>query len=227
LWYDSIDPNSSSPDLLGTFQQFERIRGWLVKRNPGTGLFPTLAGQGLGSTLWPRANTTETCPPLNPCLAFNRAFDLGFGPTAMITDGNATDRYSEPAPNSNLGLPLTAFGGDLGAYFDQVVVPLLAPNVTSFVYLESSGFGINNTGDPVYGNTNGYDMVIVAASTQPAVLVGDVNGDGFVNAADAVALAAALVNPAALTPEQFDRADVNGDDKLNGIDVQVFLNILL
>ncbi len=226
LWYDSIDPNSSSANLLGTFQQLERIRGWLVRRG-GNGLFPTLAGQGLGSTLWPRAETSVTCPPLDPCMSFNRAFDIGFGPTAEITDGNSTDRFSEPAPNSNLGLPLTDFGGDLGAYLDAVVVPQLAVNVTGFVYLESSGFGINNTGDPIFGNSNGYDMVIVGVSTQSSVVLGDVNGDGVVNAADASALAAALMNPAALTPAQFARADVNGDLVLNGLDIQVFINILL
>ncbi len=226
LWYDSVDPNSSSANLLGTFQQFERIRGWLIRRG-GNGQFPTLAGQGFGSTLWPRAETSITCPPLDPCVAFNRAFDIGFGLTADITDGNPTDRFSQPAPNSNLGLPLTDFGGDLGAYLDAVVVPQLAANVTGFVYLESSGFGINNTGDPVFGNSNGYDMVIVAASTQSTVLLGDVNGDGVVNPADAAALAAAIRNPAGLTPAQFTRADVNGDLVLNGLDIQVFINILL
>jgi len=226
LWYDSIDPNSSSANLLGTFQQFERIRGWLVRRG-GNGQFPTLAGQGLGSTLWPRAETSVTCPPLDPCESFDRAFDIGFGLTADITDGNPTDRFSLPAPDSNLGLPLTDFGGDLGAYLDAVVVSQLAANVTGFVYLESSGFGINNTGDPVFGNSNGYDMVIVAASTQASAILGDVNGDGVVNAADAAALSAALVNPAALSPAQFARADVNGDLVLNGLDIQVFINILL
>src|SRR5262249_12123499 len=227
LWYDSIDPNSSSADLLGTFQQFERIGGWLIRRNAGNGQFPTLAGQGLGSTLWPHADTTDTCPPLTTCLTFKRAFDIGFGPTAQITDGNPTDRYSLPAPNSNLGLPLTDFGADLGAYLDSVVVPRLAANVTGFVYLQSSGFGINNSGDPVFENSNGYDMVIVAASTQSVTPVGDVNGDGVVNAADAAALAAALVNPAGLTPAQFNRADVNGDHVLNGLDIEAIINILL
>jgi len=226
LWYDSIDPASSSPDQLGTFQQLHRFRGWLVQRHPSTSQFPTLAGQGLGSTLWPTINTTETCPPVDPCPTFNRAFDIGFGPTAEITDGNATDRYSLPGPANN-GLALTAFGGDLGAYFDNVVVPRLASDVSSFVYLESAGFGINNTGDPVFGNTNGYDAVIVAAATAPAPLAGDVNGDGQVNAADASALSAAIRDPNALTPAEFGRADVNGDQQVNGLDIQVFLNLLL
>lgn len=226
FWYDSIDPASSSPDQLGTFQQLYRFRGWLVKRNPSTSQFPTLAGQGLGTTLWPGINTTETCPPVDPCPTFNRAFDIGFGPTAEIHDGNSTDQYSLPGPANN-GVALTGFGGDIGAYFDSVVVPQLAADVFSFVYLESMGLGINNTGDPVFGNTNGYDAVIVAAASAPAPIVGDVNGDGVVNAADAAALAGAVRNPSALTPAEFGRADVNSDLHVNGLDIQAFLNILL
>ncbi len=226
FWYDSIDPASSSPDQLGTFQQLHHFRGWLVKRNASTSQFPVLADKGLGSTLWPAIDTSDTCPPIDPCPTFNRAFDIGFGQTAEIHDGNATDRYSLPGPANN-GLALAAFGGDLGAYFDNVVVPLLASDVSSFVYLESAGFGINNTGDPVFGNTNGYDAVIMAAASAPAPVLGDVNGDGVVNGADAAALAGAIRNPGALTPAEFGRADVNGDLQVNGLDIQVFLNILL
>lgn len=223
FWYDSIDPFSSSPAQLGTFQQFERLGGWLVRRG-GNGQFPALAGEGLGSTRWPAADTSVSCPPQDPCLSFNRAFDTGFGLTADITDGNPTDRYSEPAPTSALGLPLTAFGGDLGAYLDAVVVPRLGPQHDAFIYLESSGFGINNTGDPVFGNTIGYDLVVVAASVR---LVGDVNGDGVVNAADATALVAALMDPSSPDPQAFQRADVNGDGQVDGRDIQAFVDALL
>lgn len=218
FFYDSIDPFSSSLIELGTFQHLQRLSGWLVRRDAGTGQFPTLAAQGLGGTRWPSINTVDLGG------VFNRAFDAGFGLTVTIADGNASDRYTL---GTSLGLALADFGGDLGAYFDNVVVPHLPAQATAFVYLESSGFGINNTGDPVFGNSIGYDMVIVAYSTTSSGLLGDVNGDGFVNAADAPALAQTLVAPASVSAAQRQRADVNLDSQLDARDVQAWLNIFL
>lgn len=223
LWYDSIDPFSGSAEVLGTFQHFERLNGWLVRRDANTGQFPSLAGKGLGSTRWPAILTSVVGQ------SFTTAFDPfdpipGTSASVTISDGFPADRY--PLSGS-LGVAMTDFGGDLGAYFDAVVAPLLPAQASGFVYLESSGFGINNTGDPIFGDTIGYDMVVVAASTTTVELPGDVNGDGSVNAADAAALAAALVNPAALTPVQQARADVNDDGSLNGKDVQAWLDLAL
>ncbi len=215
FWYDSIDPFSGTADELGTFQHFQRFAGWLVRRDAGSGQFPTLAGQGLGATGWPTIDMAAVGQ------TFNTAFDAGFGTTADIFDGVPSDRYSLVG---QLGVPLTEFGGDLGAYFDGVVVPNLPGNATAFVYLESSGFGINNSGDPVFGDTNGYDMVIVAAAVP---LVGDVNGDGVVDAADAAALAATLLDPTAVPAGWRVRADVNGDGRTNGGDIQALLAVLL
>jgi hypothetical protein len=217
FWYDSVDPFSSTAAELGTFQNFVRLNGWLVRRDPCSGAFPTLAGQGLGGTTWPTIDMEAVGQ------TYNRAFEGGFGPTATISDGNSSDRYSLGGSH---GIALSDFGGDLGAYLDAVVLPHLEPDASAFVYLESAAFGINNSGDPVFGNTNGWDKVIVAESTAPFEPAGDVNGDGFVNAADAAALAAALLDPGALTPEQFERADVNGDGRVNGEDIQALVNCL-
>lgn len=152
IWYDSIDPSSSTSSELGTFQYFGEFRGWLVKRNPVTG-WPTLAGQGLGSTLWPLVDTSAVGA------VFNTA--TGASPTATISTGTASDNYTAA---NNGGLALTAFGGDLGAYFDTVVIPQLGAHVDRFVYLEAAGWGVNNSPDPVFLDTIGYDIVIIGAS---------------------------------------------------------------
>lgn len=157
LWHDSIDSASSTASTLGTFQYLGAFRGWLIERDPNNGLFPTLAGQGLGSTLWASVDVSRvgqiyntTFPPV---------------PTATIVDGvPGRDVYSAPG---NGGLPLTAFGGDLGAYLDSVVLPLADPNTRRVVYLEAAGVGINNSPDPVFRETNGYDVVLIAQSPVP------------------------------------------------------------
>ena len=118
------------------------------------GNFPTLAGLGLGSTLWSLVDTAGVGQ------TFNSANNPGT-PLFTVTDGLPDDIFSTPG---NGGLSLTDFGGDLGAYLDSVVVPLIDALSESFVYLESAGFGNNNSADPVFNATNGYDVVVVAQS---------------------------------------------------------------
>lgn len=160
LWYDSIDPASASYDTLGTFQYFANFRGWMIERDPQTGDFPTLAGEGLGSTLWPLVDTSQVNN------VFNTAQGLAGG-TATIRNGVTADVYTAAG---NGGLALADFGGDLGAYLDAVVVPLVGANARRFVYLESAGFGVNNSPDPVFTDTIGYDVVLIGAErTRPAL----------------------------------------------------------
>jgi hypothetical protein len=84
------------------------------------------------------------------------------GAMVPIAGGTAGDLFSAP---NNGGLPLADFGADLGAYLDAVVLPAVDPLSQRVVFLESAGFGMNNSFDPVFGDTNGYDMVLVAQST--------------------------------------------------------------
>jgi hypothetical protein len=169
LWEDAIDPFVGSPDVLGSMQFLGALRGWLVVRNPSSGQFPTLAGQGLGSTLWPAVNTASIGQ------TYNTANGLAGG-TALIHNGAGGDTYTAA---NNGGLALADLGGDLGAYLDTQVVPRLPITTTRFVYLESAGFGINNSADPVFTDTVGYDAVIVAANdTSDSYAVGDLNCDG-------------------------------------------------
>jgi hypothetical protein len=154
LWEDSIDEFSGTADLLGTMQFLGTLRGWLVERDPQTGQFPVLTGQDLGSTLWPAVDAAAVG------MVVNTANGLAGG-SATIAAGVPQDQFTAP---NNGGLALTAYGGDLGGYLDAVVVPLLSPTVRRFVYLESVGFGVNNSGDPVFTDTIGYDVVIIAAS---------------------------------------------------------------
>ena len=224
LWYDSISPDTGTPQLLGTIQHLGKFRGWVVERDCATGQFPTLAGQGLGVTLWPQVDPSQIGA------VWNTAINV-FGPTATIEKGFSTDDFATgddfTMPN-NGGIALTDAGGDIGAYFDTVVVPHLDPAAQSFVYLESAGFGINNSGDPVFTDTIGYDVVVVAQSTEAAApLIGDIDGNGLVEFADADDLVAALLDPSSLTACDANRADVNQDTFVNGLDVQAFVDALL
>jgi hypothetical protein len=149
FWQDSISPASSTAGDLGTLQYLGKLRGYRVEADVN-GNFPTLAGQGLGSTLWPQVDASQVGQ------TFNTA--SGVSPFATIDAGPAGDDFTF---GGNGGLPLTDFGGDLGAYLDQVVVPALDGDARSFVFLEGAGFGINNSFDPVFGDTVGYDMVLV------------------------------------------------------------------
>lgn len=161
VWQDSIDPTSSTASTLGTFQYLGQMRGWVIERDIN-GNFPSLTGIGLGSTLWPLVNTSN--------VGQMYAQSGGMPPFATITNGPASDIFSAPG---NGGLPLTDFGGDLGAYLENVVLPLVDPLSQRVVYLESAGFGMNNSFDPVFGDTTGYDMVLVAQSPpipEPATL---------------------------------------------------------
>lgn len=177
LWQDSIDPASASASTLGTLQYLAIYRGWLVTRDPATGKFPTLAGKGLGGTLWPKVDATQVGN------TFNTANGLAGG-TAVIKDGIGGDNFTAP---NNGGLALTSFGGDLGAYLDAVVLPKVPPQASSCLYLEGAGFGMNNSFDPVYGDTIGYDSVFIAAGVCP----GDADGDGAIGQSDLGLLLAA------------------------------------
>lgn len=178
FWQDSIDPASSTADTLGTFQQLGFLRGWVVHRNRETGAFPKLAGEGLGSTLWPKVDESQIGN------TFKTANGLEGG-QAVIASGIGGDQFNKP---NNGGVALSDFGGDLGAYLDAVVAPRVPGSSYRFVFLEAAGFGINNSRDPVYGDTISYDVVLVAYGFCP----GDTNGDGRVDLADLAALLAAF-----------------------------------
>lgn len=161
FWQDTISENSSSADELGTAQYLGELRGWKIERDIN-GNFPTMAGEGLGSTIWPSVNTSEVGN------SFNNAIGAG---TSTITDGTIRDMFSDPG---NGGLALTDFGGDLGAYLDHIAATAIDPLSQSFVYFESAGFGINNPADPVFLDSSGWDVVLIAQSTpvpEPACLI--------------------------------------------------------
>ncbi len=224
LWYDSVWSGSSSASLLGTFQHLGTMRGWLVLRDCETGLFPTLGGQGLGATIW--AAVDETMIGLTVATAVTTE-----GPTATIAKGTSFNDFvtgDDFTAAGNGGLPLADFGGDLGAYFDAVIVPQLSPGAEAFVYLESAGAGVSNSPDPVFKDTIGYDLVIVAETTAAVVAIpGDMDASGVVALDDAGPLVDALLDPEALSGCDVVRADVNGDSQVDGLDVQSFIELLV
>lgn len=215
FWNDAADPGSSSPNDLGTIQQFVSARGWIVYRDPVTGAFPTLAGKGLGPTLWGVLATSVDMADVGAII--NTAVTLQ-GPTTIVRDGKTGDVYSAQAAGVALA------GNDLGAYLDTAVAPRVACNAAAYVYLESAGFGVNNSFDPVFTDTNSYDLVIVA---QEHVNPGDINADGVVNAADHALFVDILLNPAAHSATERARADLNADCAVDGEDVPLFLKASL
>lgn len=222
LWEDAIDPFTATPDDLGTMQFLGELNGWLVRRDATTGNFPVLSGEGLGSTTWPAVDVSQVGN------SFNTA--TGAGATATIAVGIGSDDFSTPG---NGGLALTDFGGDLGAYLDTVVAPLV-PDADAFVYLESVGFGINNSNDPVYVDTIGYDVVIIAAS--PALcggqVTGDANCDGTVDFGDINPFVAALSGQASWEDvagpgcDYLCVNDINRDGVVDFDDINPFVAVL-
>ncbi len=224
LWEDAIEPTSSTADVLGTMQFLGSFNGWYIERDLTSGDFPALTGIGLGTTLWPAVDVSAVGQTFNPANGLA-------GGNATITAGIGNDTFTAP---NNGGLPLSDYGGDLGAYLDTVVVPLLGPETRAFVYLESAGFGINNSFDPVFQDTVGYDAVLIAAEPLDcgARLIGDLNCDGAVDFFDIDPFVALLVDPAAYA-ENFGECeprcggDLNGDGAVNFFDIDPFVTLLV
>ena len=87
-----------------------------------------------------------------------------------------------------------------------------------------------HTGETVTLGANGqasYCMnyiVLAAADETPR---GDVNLDGSVSIADAIALSKFLLSETALTAEQAAQADIDGNQKLNAVDLTLLKRMLL
>ena len=64
------------------------------------------------------------------------------------------------------------------------------------------------------------------ALTIPMILLGDVNGDGYVNGADVDAVAKHIVGQA---PDVFyeEAADINGDGKIDAADIVLIVKMIL
>jgi len=201
FWYDSIDPTSGTANELGTFQFLGIFNGWMVKRDEDTGEFPTLAGQGLGSTAWPFVDDQY----VDQTYVTANGLSGGF---ATISAGHAQDQFDAAG---NGGEALTDFAGDLGAYFDNVVVPALPAGARRFVYLEGAGCGVHNANDPVFIDSIGYDVVLIGADESCA---GDINLDGVVDLSDLAELLARY--GAVSTDASYNSdADFDGDGQVN------------
>jgi len=147
FWNDTQLFGSSTSPVLGTLQTLDDdLQGWLVTRPSTATAWPTMAGQ-LGATLWPTVESSGVMMKTAPSGAS----------TVTIGSGPAGDPFGAE------GLATA----DLGAYLDSVVVPSLFSQALSFVYLEASGVGVNNSFDPVFGDTIGYDAVIIAQTPEP------------------------------------------------------------
>lgn len=222
LWEDTILDSPSTGPFLGTLQFMGSWRGWLIERG-ASGAFPALAGQGLGTTLWPLVNTSQVGN------TFNTAYPIA-GTTATITSGIGGDQFTAAG---NGGLALTDFAGDVGAYIDQVVVPLTPASADRIVFLEAAGWGINNSFDPLFADTICYDSVIIAAGDSCEGFVRcDANCDGAVNILDINAFVLAISDAAAYqamfpTCSLRCNTDINRDGLTNVLDINPFVNCIL
>jgi hypothetical protein len=215
IWQDTLFSGSATASVLGTFQYLGTFSGWMIERDPVSGQFPMLAGEGLGSTLWPLVNTNALGE------TYNTANGL-VGGMATIGHGPAADDFLAAGEG---GLPLTDFGGDLGAYLDAVVTPNIDPQSDRFVYLQSAGFGINNSSDPIYFDSIGYDVVLVAEEV--FVPDGDADSDGDVDLHDCAALQRCFTGPGPQTLEPgCDVFDHDFNTAVDSSDYAAFADLL-
>lgn len=66
-------------------------------------------------------------------------------------------------------------------------------------------------------------VLTVKDPNAPAIAMGDVNGDGAINAVDARWALQAASGARSLSDEQFAAADVNGDGKITAVDARWIL----
>ncbi len=210
LWEDTLLNSPATGPILGTLQYLGTFDGWLIERGTDDA-FPTLAGEGLGATPWPLVDGSQVG---NTFATANGAA----GGMATIASGLGGDDFTF---FGNGGLALTDFGGDLGAYLDAVVLPVAPAEADRVVYLQSAGFGINNSFDPVFGDTVGYDAVIIAVGTGDGCagfLRCDANCDGVVSVGDINAFVLALTQGQAAYEAAFPDCsfECNNDTNLDG-----------
>ncbi len=220
IWEDTLLNSPSTGPLLGTLQFLGRFNGWLIERGSG-GAWPTLAGQGLGTTAWPEIDTS----------AVGQSFATANGAAgglATITTGPTGDTFTAPG---NGGVALSDFGGDLGRYLDEVVLPRIPGDARRLVYLEAAGFGINNSFDPIFVDTVSYDAVIIAAGGRcDRAQICDANCDGDVDFDDINCFVSALVSETAwaecVLPGACDYRcanDINDDGSVDFDDINRFV----
>lgn len=212
MWQDTLLAGSGTSPVLGTFQFLGTFEGWYVQRDPNTGQFPTLASEGLGTTLWPYVDVSQIGQ------VFNTANGVAGG-SAIIATGMTGDDFAA-AGNGGTG-PTT-----LGDYFDDVVIPRIHPLSSGFVYLQGAGFGISNSGDPIYGDTVSYDLVIIA---QAAPLIdGDYDRDGDVDLADFASMQRCWTGDGvAVTDTQCLVFDFDGEEDVDLDDYAAFEPLLV
>ena len=159
---------------------------------------------------------TPACPAVNQDIwyAYNAICDgtltvdlctgTNFDASLAVYDGCSCP------PTTRLGCDDNSCGG--------VAPKLTIPVTNAHCYL----IRIGGTGTAV-----GSGQMSISCTPVSGCCQGDANGDGVINDADVQVLADAILNnPAVATPE-FCRADVNGDTRVDGLDVGPFIQKLL
>ncbi len=132
--------------------------------------------------------------------------------------------YSQPTVSVS---PDQVFG-QFGSMSGELPNHGLGPSATDADGLSGpTGVTLDAVGNAYVVDTNNQRVL---RYDSPMVVAGDVNCDGVLNSADATALAIALANPAAFQASysacDILRGDLNGDDVVNGDDVQPFVSLL-
>ncbi len=212
LEYDSTEPATASADGLS--------------RSVGSGPNAAVPGAFIGVTF--NAKTTVN----------SISFKLGKGsefPSVKVQ--YRLDTTDDGSPLTNDECKLTDGEGWGGVFWfaghdlesstkidgDVATVTLAAPIhcIAVLIQTEDGGSAPWNVKDVVInGQASGGDTESSEeASKEPAeVTLGDVNGDGKINALDASRILLSSVGKITLNADQQKAADINGDDKVNALD---------
>ena len=131
-----------------------------------------------------------------------------------------TNNFNSIHYTTSRKIQTTYSGKTFGKTGTAATTKLLAPLYTSDIY------DLISYGNPVIKNANGNNMSPTSLLLD-AVLLGDVDGSGDVNVADASYISHYLIDPAAYPLKDFRAADVNGDGVITDEDKEILIQYCL
>jgi hypothetical protein len=169
-------------------------------------------------TYYIEPNTTTNNPPTDISLSNNSVAE---GQPAGTVVG--TFSTTDPDPSDTHSYSLVSGSGDTGNGSFTIVGDKLR-TAAVFDYDTQSSYSIRvRTTDSGDGNLT-YEKVFTITVTEGGSILGDVNGDGFVNSTDALIILSCDVglNTSAFCP--MNCGDVNGDGYVNSTDALIILS---
>lgn len=150
-------------------------------------------------------------------VALNNTNALGVTDSSAADAATATNGFEMKVPYADLNMADDAS-------LKVVAFIMQGSGAVSNQVLPGLGGGVANLGStPNFATLAGTQFATVAPNT---IILGDIDGDGDVDATDAALLADVLLGIDTDSNRQA-ASDLNNDGLLNGLDVQVFLNVLV